>query len=396
MHINFFLAVAGHLAGHHVVCPAERPSEHHLIRTTSSRSKNARPARVCRGVRAGRDYVTRSPRRIGAALAAGACVLALVAVKTFGERSLTQELHIFGPGAHWLSESVPCISPRSADPDLALNPGYVKTAVAPGVAFTCPPDEEVTEVAGGEGVKQHMAFYLKGGGLTGEADALALSAAGGRSLVLPAPGGKRLNHYAHYEDMTRSMWERYVLTIADPLKLRCGHTVFEVGVGSGAFLAVLLRHFDIRGAGTDLSLPLVRLARRALPGTYCVVDGTKDTAAFVPPGAFDRVVAHSLFFFLHGEPAARAVFADMVRIVRPGGVVGVMSINRPAAEPGHGRHYGKAENGMAGFTQAFFRLLAREAKLCAPRFEGQPRKYHNFNGRYSVFVQKPPCTWVWG
>jgi SAM-dependent methyltransferase len=289
------------------------------------------------------------------------------------------------------SDSVPCLSPLSADPDAPLNAGeYAKLATKPGVAFTCPPDNQLDATRGESGEQgTHMQFFLKGGGLTAEADKLA--GVGTASFVLPAPGGKPLHAYSHYEDWTRYTWERYVLAIVDPLHLRCGHTVFEVGVGSGAFVEVLHRYFDIKAAGTDLSLPLIKLARRALPGSFCAIDGATATSSFLPAGSFDRVIAHSLFYYIHGVPAATAIFKDMVRLCKPGGVVGVMSINTPNTPAGNVGGYGIFENNQAAFTREFWATLARQWKLCAPRFEEQKVGHVGTGYRYSFFVQKPPC-----
>lgn len=165
----------------------------------------------------------------------------------------------------------------------------------------------------------------------------------------------RLHHYTHYEDLTLRDWERYVLTNADPLGIKCGDSVFEVGVGSGAFVQVLQHHYDAKTSGIDLAKPLIDLATRALTGavlsakytprrttliaiprfclflhvytgTYCTA-GAGSGLPFIPDGVFDHVVSHSVFFYLHGETLIRNIMQDMARVLKPGGMIGVLCNN---------------------------------------------------------------------
>ena len=164
-----------------------------------------------------------------------------------------------------LEYSIPCLSPLSQDPDKLLkqNEGYFKKAVKEGPVFVCLSDNTGSDltVAASD---QNMNFFLEKSEVNDNLQQMLLVPA--NEGVLPRRGGMRLHHYTHYEDLTLRDWERYVLTNADPLGIKCGDSVFEVGVGSGAFVQVLQHHYDAKTSGIDLAKPLIDLATRALTG----------------------------------------------------------------------------------------------------------------------------------
>jgi SAM-dependent methyltransferase len=228
-----------------------------------------------------------------------------------------------------LEYSIPCLSPLSEDPDKSLddNKGYFKKAIKEGPQFICPASKAIN--SGSNDFKEaisdkNMDFFLKKSEINDNLKQM-LSVPESKG-VLPGRGGLRLHHYSHYEDLTLRDWERYVLLNADPLGIKCGDSVFEVGVGSGAFVQVLQRYYDAKTSGIDLAKPLIELATRSMPGTYCTASAGSGLG-FISDGVFDHVISHAVFFYLHGATLVHNIVRDMVRVLKPGGIIGVLCNN---------------------------------------------------------------------
>lgn len=113
---------------------------------------------------------------------------------------------------------------------------------------------------------------------------------------------------------TRCVRRHYARTI-EPLGLRKGARVLELGCGLGRFTELLLKDgYDV--TALDLVGDLVERLRGALAGTgrLTLVTGRAEEATALVSGPFDAVVG---FFFLHHLPrleptldGARAVLAD--------------------------------------------------------------------------------------
>ena len=107
-------------------------------------------------------------------------------------------------------------------------------------------------------------------------------------------------------------------------ELRGASRVLEVGIGTGRIALTL----DVPIVGLDLSRPMMDVLRSksdAVP----LIEGDATRLPF-PDGSFDAAYAAHV---LHLIPAWRDAFAEMVRVVRPGGVVlAVRSSGRSSVE----------------------------------------------------------------
>jgi SAM-dependent methyltransferase len=112
----------------------------------------------------------------------------------------------------------------------------------------------------------------------------------------------------------------------DLLGIAPGERVLEVGCGSGVVLRDMARKVAPSGVavGLDLSLALLEVARRLAERERLgsLVDLCEGDARWLPfgDGEFDAVLAVTTL--VHLPDAERAV-AELVRVVRPGGRVGV-------------------------------------------------------------------------
>ena len=102
----------------------------------------------------------------------------------------------------------------------------------------------------------------------------------------------------------------------------------DFGCGAGRLTQALRRHFD-RVVGVDVSGPMLERARSLdVEGRCEFVHHRGTDLADQPDGTFD--LAYSALVLQHiPTPAARRYLAELVRVVRPGGVVTVQVATRP-------------------------------------------------------------------
>jgi len=96
-------------------------------------------------------------------------------------------------------------------------------------------------------------------------------------------------------------------------------TAMELGSGTGFFLLNLMQGGVIKkGSVTDLSPGMVQVALRNAENLGLDVDGRVADAERIPyeDDSFDLVVGHAV---LHHIPDVRAAFAEVLRVLKPGG-----------------------------------------------------------------------------
>lgn len=126
------------------------------------------------------------------------------------------------------------------------------------------------------------------------------------------------DHRDHWEPMAPPV-ELLALLAADVIGP--GHTVLDLGCGSGVESRVLARH-GCRVVGLDASMPALTLARRPGSATTGTVAWIRSDARCLPVAAavVDAVVDRGCLHVIARR--ARGTYADEVtRVLRPGGVV---------------------------------------------------------------------------
>jgi ubiquinone/menaquinone biosynthesis C-methylase UbiE len=141
----------------------------------------------------------------------------------------------------------------------------------------------------------------------------------------------------HYADDALSFWDRFGAATVDRLPLASGQAVLDLCCGAGASAIPAARRVGPAGSvlAIDVATPLVELARvRAARAQvrnleFRISDATRTG---LPDGGFDAVVCVFGVFFA----ADKAAFvAEMWRLVRPGGVLGITTWGEGLFEPGN-------------------------------------------------------------
>lgn len=116
--------------------------------------------------------------------------------------------------------------------------------------------------------------------------------------------------------------------------------VLEIGCGSGAMAAEVLRRFpDVRLTATDYDQSMVDAAQRRLASFNSRVEVRQADATSLPfsDASFDSALS---FIMLHHVVDWEQALAELVRVLRPGGVlVGYDLLGDRAGHRGHGRDH---------------------------------------------------------
>jgi ubiquinone/menaquinone biosynthesis C-methylase UbiE len=153
--------------------------------------------------------------------------------------------------------------------------------------------------------------------------------------------------------------------------------LLDIGTGPGSIpLKIARRCPEIRVVGVDYSANMIAAARRA-----AAKQGLSARASFLigdacqlglPAGCFDVVLSNSL---LHHLERPAALFQEMVRVAKPGGLILLRDLRRPSrlALPFHVRWHGRYYSGLmyrlfvnsvrAAYTPAELAGLLRKSPL---------------------------------
>jgi SAM-dependent methyltransferase len=118
--------------------------------------------------------------------------------------------------------------------------------------------------------------------------------------------------------------------VLEPLlrSLPAGARVLDVGCGTGEQLR-WMRSLGLDAIGVEPAANM-RAAARALNPDTEIVDGTADRLPF-PDGSFDLILSLEVIRYLAGEDGRNA-YREMLRVLRPGGVLACSLVNRYALD----------------------------------------------------------------
>jgi ubiquinone/menaquinone biosynthesis C-methylase UbiE len=139
-------------------------------------------------------------------------------------------------------------------------------------------------------------------------------------------GGALIGSVASLEERGRSGYMAVVRALLDALAIRPGESVLEVGCGSGVIMRELARRTAgaNRLIGRDMNPYLLRearaLARRAGLLDHIDFGEGRAEALPLPDGAIDVALSSTVF----EEGDAERMLAEIVRVTRPGGRIGIV------------------------------------------------------------------------
>ena len=146
-------------------------------------------------------------------------------------------------------------------------------------------------------------------------------AASARTLF--APLGPTYDRYAAVLSLGQDpRWRRFLVT-----RIEAGprDTVLDVATGTGAVARELIARTGCTVVGLDQSPEMLAEARRRLPASVTLVEGTAEALPFADD-SFDALTFTYLLRYV-SEPAA--VLRELARVVRPGGVVAGLEFGVP-------------------------------------------------------------------
>ena len=145
------------------------------------------------------------------------------------------------------------------------------------------------------------------------------------------------------------------------LELGAHTTLLEVGCGAGAICNGLANDAR-RTTGADLAVGMLRQAQRLnIPRSdFCAVEGAR--LAFAAQ-SFDRALCYSVFNNFPSLDYARAVIHELVRAVKPGGIVLIGGVPNVARQEEYLRDYAARFGGVYRANHLRAWLAARKKSL---------------------------------
>jgi SAM-dependent methyltransferase len=157
-----------------------------------------------------------------------------------------------------------------------------------------------------------------------------------------------------YDNFMGRYSERLAPLFADFAGVQSGHDVLDVGAGTGALTAELLRR-GTQVAAADPSPTFVGALERRFPSA----DMRSATAEDLPwpDESFDAVLAQLVLTFMNDAPAG---IAEMRRVARPGGVVAACMWDRQGMDMLAAVHRTQVALAARGTTEALTRYRTRD------------------------------------
>ncbi|MFP4091969.1 MAG: class I SAM-dependent methyltransferase [Cyclobacteriaceae bacterium] len=113
--------------------------------------------------------------------------------------------------------------------------------------------------------------------------------------------------------------------------------ILDVGCGEGRNLVYFIRQgMEVWGIDRDLAaLRLLRMYGKSLHPDFdpekIIEDDAQDIS--LPPGSFDAIISSAVLHFAENEAQFSRMFSELVRLLRPGGVLFIRTASRMGIEP---------------------------------------------------------------
>lgn len=122
-------------------------------------------------------------------------------------------------------------------------------------------------------------------------------------------------------------WQQGAVRLTEYLGIKPNHSVFEFGCGSGALLLALQQHIGIQGGGVDISLPLLSVAKQALPEMNFYHGEVNDPQCCQDA---DYAISHSVFQYFD-KTYAESVLKNMANCAK----IGIAILDVPNEQTKH-------------------------------------------------------------
>jgi len=120
--------------------------------------------------------------------------------------------------------------------------------------------------------------------------------------------------YKVFDTVSNREWIQLVHAHMDLLQIEPGSRVFDSGCGSGAFLDVLQRDYNVDITGADYDTYLINLARSRVNGTFYV--GDPRHLGFFPSEQFDYVFSFNMFQYFKTKKDIRYAVSHLARLAK--------------------------------------------------------------------------------
>lgn len=113
------------------------------------------------------------------------------------------------------------------------------------------------------------------------------------------------------------VWRSYVYKAADTMDMRDDARIYEIGVGTGAFMhALQLKYKNLEIAGSDLSAQAVVIANQMLGAHFCYANAYD--LSYAPADYYDFVIANGVFLVAAAtESETVDLVKQAVRLLKP-------------------------------------------------------------------------------
>jgi len=132
-----------------------------------------------------------------------------------------------------------------------------------------------------------------------------------------------------FDVLSPSEWHTLVDITSKPLNIQAEFSLLEFGCGAAAYLSKLTEIYpDLHVSGIDYSSELLEKARSFLPKANFYISDIRKTD-FLLANSYDVVLSFSVFQYLPSRQAVRQVMEQMLRVVKPGGMILIGDVRDP-------------------------------------------------------------------